>query len=1161
MSKTPLLYTIVDAFTSTSFSGNPASVIILPPAHHSLPSSTLLQIAGEFNLSETAFLIPIPPTEQQASTTLRYGLRWFTPAIEVSLCGHATLASARVIFSTPEGQLADRLEFDTLSGTLVAKKVVDAIELDFPESKLEDPTPDELAKVSEVVSKAAQGGVSVRGVKKAGFFLLVEVDPGFDLEGAVVDADPFRQLPYKAVILTSTRATSFRSNTRFISRVFGPNAGVEEDPVTGSAHCVLAPYWSQVLNIQPGTLIETRQASKRGGDLDLIWDQKTKRVRIQGNAVVTMRGELYLTYRPLPNMSNPPLLYTIVDAFTSTPFSGNPASIILLPPTHYSLPTASLLQIAAEFNLSETAFLIPRPASGQQPSTTLRYGLRWFTPTIEIRLCGHATLASARVIFSTPEGKLADRLEFDTLSGTLVAKKVGDAIELDFPAVSALEDLATQDDVAKVSKVLSEAIGGEVGIRAVKNAGFYWLVEVDPGFDLEGAARQLSCEAIIITCSRSTALRPDARFISRVFAPLAGIAEDPVCGSAHCVLAPYWSQVLDIPPGLLIEARQVSKRGGDLDLVLDKKAGRRRSKSLPPSSIISDIKMSETMEMEFSKPSNVDRFKELLREAIITEQPQFSYGSSTYTNPYDPPSMPTLQNIRLVSDHNIPGYLISTLAQRVDALKEENLNVAALQRAEFAVRSAVATSGQFAIKQEPTVLIGFSPIVVSPVQALCRALKSDVYYQSCPPILNVVPDHAQTAFGGLSIVAKLALASITKGLEYCVVHSLEHFVVIRFTAPESGGPLEAMISDIIPLMDNKPPIIHLILALVLDSKDNSLRGRFGLDDFEILIEDANPVPAGGQDVSDQGESEEGQNEIGSLQGAVPSGSQLQGLGLFRSISPITEYWVPKQISGGTLATLLNSRNGISLLWNMKHFTRDIFRPLRRNDSTFWSNTTPTEDLPRLIELNSGSDGAPPQPAVPFVLLLESRVSQYTVDAVYQGRIVGHSERIFAKVMPAGRMDSELEIWRKLRNLTGTRIPGLFGAYALEGQEGREDTGALIQQYPGKGLRSFEGLSSKQREELYLILVQVHKAGVEHGDLRPENIALRSDGHPVLFNFSQSQHHACPGEEKCAELVSLRSALKLPDQVQADRLRREPPLSTSQKPDHQLGGSSAVVESS
>ncbi|KAG8921782.1 hypothetical protein FRC00_008240 [Tulasnella sp. 408] len=295
MSNPTLLYTIVDAFTSNPFSGNPASVIILPPAHHSLSSESLLQIAAEFNLSETAFLIPRSST---SPGTLCYGLRWFTPALEAPLCGHATLASARVIFSTPEGQQVDRLEFETLSGTLVAKKVpggLGKIELDFPALMLEElANADELAQVSEVVSAATGGGVGVRGVRKAGRYLLVEVDPGFDLEGAVVDANPFTKLPFNLIIITSSRPTSLRPSARFISRVFAPRSGIAEDPVTGSAHCMLTPYWSQVLDIPPGVVVEARQVSKRGGDLDLIWEKESGRVRIQGSAVVTMRGELCL---------------------------------------------------------------------------------------------------------------------------------------------------------------------------------------------------------------------------------------------------------------------------------------------------------------------------------------------------------------------------------------------------------------------------------------------------------------------------------------------------------------------------------------------------------------------------------------------------------------------------------------------------------------------------------------------------------------------------------------------------------------------------------------------------------------------------------------------------------------------------------------------------
>ncbi|KIO29590.1 hypothetical protein M407DRAFT_6123 [Tulasnella calospora MUT 4182] len=247
-----------------------------------------------------------------------YGLLWFRPTIKIALCGHATLASARVIFSTPEDQQADRLEFDTLSGTLVAKEVPGGsgkIELDFPASALEELTAaDKLAQVSEVVYAAAGGCVSIRAVRKAGLFLVAEVDPGFDLEVAAVDDGPLVRpaAPNKkdsprvtssliqskfqlgAIILTPSRPTSFRPGARFVPRVFIVQSGVPEDRVCRSAHCALAPYWNRVLDIPPDEVIEARQVGKRSGDLDLIWEQENGRVRIQGSAVVTMRGELDL---------------------------------------------------------------------------------------------------------------------------------------------------------------------------------------------------------------------------------------------------------------------------------------------------------------------------------------------------------------------------------------------------------------------------------------------------------------------------------------------------------------------------------------------------------------------------------------------------------------------------------------------------------------------------------------------------------------------------------------------------------------------------------------------------------------------------------------------------------------------------------------------------
>lgn len=195
MEKT-LHYTIVDAFTSTPFGGNPAAVIVLPPSS-TLPDSLTQQIASEFNLSETAFLVPKTTHSTVDGSSRTYGLRWFTPSVEVPLCGHATLASARVLFSDPSltPESVTTLKFETLSGVLTAKKVEGGrkIELELPTIVGAAVTGDHAARVAEAVSEAVGGSVGIRGVQKedAQAILLVQVDPAFDLEGAKVDATPF----------------------------------------------------------------------------------------------------------------------------------------------------------------------------------------------------------------------------------------------------------------------------------------------------------------------------------------------------------------------------------------------------------------------------------------------------------------------------------------------------------------------------------------------------------------------------------------------------------------------------------------------------------------------------------------------------------------------------------------------------------------------------------------------------------------------------------------------------------------------------------------------------------------------------------------------------------------------------------------------------------
>lgn len=235
----------------------------------------------------------------------------------------------------------------------------------------------------------------------------------------------------------------------------------------------------------------------------------------------------------------------VVDAFAERPFAGNPAAICLLE----SWPRDAWLHgVAAEMNLSETAFLVP---DGN------RFALRWFTPAVEVDLCGHATLASACVLWDQGRAAADEAIEFSTRSGILSARRHGEQIELNFPLTpqveaaapeGLLEALGTQATyVGKNSDYLVE-VADEQTLRAI-SPDFRRLAEVD-------------CRGVIVT-ARSTGKPYD--FVSRFFAPGAGIDEDPVTGSAHCTLAHYWQQRLGRSE---LRAYQASQRGGRVDLAI-----------------------------------------------------------------------------------------------------------------------------------------------------------------------------------------------------------------------------------------------------------------------------------------------------------------------------------------------------------------------------------------------------------------------------------------------------------------------------------------------------------------------------------------------------------------------------------------------------------------
>jgi predicted PhzF superfamily epimerase YddE/YHI9 len=235
-----------------------------------------------------------------------------------------------------------------------------------------------------------------------------------------------------------------------------------------------------------------------------------------------------------------PLPFHLVDAFTASPFAGNPAVVMVLP----DWPDDVWLQrVAREMNQSETAFLV---------GTAAGFHLRWFTPKVEVELCGHATLASAHVLWESQQAEASRCIEFFTRSGTLAAVRRGPLIELDFPLLV--------EQPAQPPPRLSEALG--VTPRYVGRGSMDLLVEVGSEAEVHSARpdfrllANISPRGVILT-SRASA--PDFDFVSRFFAPAAGIDEDPVTGSAHCCLASFWKKRLGKSHFV---AYQASERGG-----------------------------------------------------------------------------------------------------------------------------------------------------------------------------------------------------------------------------------------------------------------------------------------------------------------------------------------------------------------------------------------------------------------------------------------------------------------------------------------------------------------------------------------------------------------------------------------------------------------------
>jgi PhzF family phenazine biosynthesis protein len=260
----------VDAFTSRPFAGNPAAVCVLSgPAD----DAWMQAVAREMNLSETAFAHPLGPGPTQAA---EFRLRWFTPEVEVDLCGHATLATAHVLWEDGHLPPGTTARFQTRSGRLTAARRGDWIELDFPAEPAEEQAPPEALREAL--------GVPLFHAGKNRFDWLVELDSEATLRRLAPDMTRLAAVPSRGIIATSRAETP---GYDFVSRFFAPRLGVPEDPVCGSAHCCLGPFWGRKLG---KTDMLGYQASPRGGEVRV--GLRGARVVLGGQAVTVLRGVL-----------------------------------------------------------------------------------------------------------------------------------------------------------------------------------------------------------------------------------------------------------------------------------------------------------------------------------------------------------------------------------------------------------------------------------------------------------------------------------------------------------------------------------------------------------------------------------------------------------------------------------------------------------------------------------------------------------------------------------------------------------------------------------------------------------------------------------------------------------------------------------------------------
>ena len=259
----------IDSFTDTPFGGNPAAII---PLKTWLPDNIMQSIADENNLSETAFFVP---------KNKEFHIRWFTPKTEVDLCGHATLAAAYVLFNIL-GYNKERIEFESKSGTLTVLQKDNWLVMDLPaQPPIPCDVPDEIVKAFDKVP--------IECLRSEDYIAVFETES--DILSIKLDIDYLKKLDLRGVIITAKSR-----QYDFVSRFFAPKYGIDEDPVTGSAHTQLIPYWAHKLG---KTNMQAKQVSSRGGEI--LCELYNDRVLISGKAVKFLEGKIQLNILPGPD--------------------------------------------------------------------------------------------------------------------------------------------------------------------------------------------------------------------------------------------------------------------------------------------------------------------------------------------------------------------------------------------------------------------------------------------------------------------------------------------------------------------------------------------------------------------------------------------------------------------------------------------------------------------------------------------------------------------------------------------------------------------------------------------------------------------------------------------------------------------------------------------